>query len=117
MQIASDLILPLSDPSARLAQVGGKGASLARLGAAGLPVPPGFHITTAAYRRFVAEHKLQERILQAVSAATPEQPATLEEASSRIGELFTQHSAPKALLVYSSFSIDKTFRTWYNSDA
>ena len=53
-----------------LAQVGGKGASLARLAAAGLPVPPGFCVTTAAYRRFVAEHGLQEQILAAVSAAT-----------------------------------------------
>ncbi len=43
-------ILPLSDVSAGLSQVGGKGASLARLAAAGLPVPPGFHITAAAYR-------------------------------------------------------------------
>jgi pyruvate,water dikinase len=31
--------------------VGGKGLSLARLAAGGLPVPPGFCITTAAYRR------------------------------------------------------------------
>jgi pyruvate,water dikinase len=34
-----------------VAAVGGKGLSLARLAAAGLPVPPGFCITTAAYRR------------------------------------------------------------------
>jgi pyruvate,water dikinase len=34
-----------------VAGVGGKGLSLARLAAAGLPVPPGFCITTAAYRR------------------------------------------------------------------
>src|SRR4051812_20548296 len=31
--------------------VGGKGLSLARLSGAGLPVPPGFCVTTAAYRR------------------------------------------------------------------
>ncbi len=34
-----------------LLQVGGKGLSLARTAAAGLPVPPGFVITTDAYRR------------------------------------------------------------------
>jgi pyruvate,water dikinase len=60
MQAKPDFILPLSDASAGLSQVGGKGASLARLAAAGLPVPPGFHITTEAYRRFVTEHGLQE---------------------------------------------------------
>jgi pyruvate,water dikinase len=31
--------------------VGGKGLSLARMSSAGLPVPPGFCVTTAAYRR------------------------------------------------------------------
>ncbi|MGW6929553.1 PEP/pyruvate-binding domain-containing protein [Lentzea sp. NPDC054927] len=44
------LILPLDDPAADLAAVGGKGASLARLTRAGLPVPAGFHLTTCAYR-------------------------------------------------------------------
>ncbi|MCC8246547.1 PEP/pyruvate-binding domain-containing protein [Saccharothrix luteola] len=45
------LVLPLADPTADLETVGGKGASLARLAAAGLPVPAGFHLTTHAYRR------------------------------------------------------------------
>jgi len=36
------LILNLDSPQATLEQVGGKGASLARMAAAGLPVPPGF---------------------------------------------------------------------------
>ncbi|MEV4802077.1 PEP/pyruvate-binding domain-containing protein [Nonomuraea sp. NPDC049421] len=47
-------VLPLDDPAADLATAGGKGASLARLSRAGLPVPRGFHITTDAYRTFVA---------------------------------------------------------------
>ncbi|MET8865808.1 PEP/pyruvate-binding domain-containing protein [Nonomuraea sp. NPDC004580] len=47
-------VLPLDDPAADLATAGGKGASLARLSRAGLPVPRGFHITTDAYRAFVA---------------------------------------------------------------
>jgi hypothetical protein len=34
-----------------LESVGGKGLSLGRMSAAGLPVPPGFCVTTAAYRR------------------------------------------------------------------
>ena len=44
------LVLPLDDAAADLATVGGKGASLARLARAGLPVPAGFHVTTEAYR-------------------------------------------------------------------
>ena len=88
------LVLALDDASATLEQVGGKGASLARLAAAGLPVPPGFHITTAAYRRFVSEHGLQGQILAAVYAVSAEDPSQLEEASRQIGRLFAQSAMP-----------------------
>ncbi len=50
----STFVLSLADPQATLENVGGKGMSLARLTRAGLPVPGGFHITTEAYRQFVA---------------------------------------------------------------
>ena len=73
----SPLVLALDDASATLERVGGKGSSLARLAAAGLPVPPGFHITTTAYRLFVARHGLQEQILAAVSMASPDQPVNV----------------------------------------
>jgi phosphohistidine swiveling domain-containing protein len=86
--------LPLADPQAAIATVGGKGASLARLAAAGLPVPEGFHVTTAAYRRLVAECGMQDRIAAAVSTAAPDQPAALEEAARRIAILFTQCDIP-----------------------
>ena len=87
-------VVALDDASATLEKVGGKGASLARMAAAGLPVPPGFHITTAAYRRFITENGLQEQILSAVSTVTAVQPATLEEASRKIGSLFAQSAMP-----------------------
>ncbi len=97
MQETLAFILSLSDVSARLSQVGGKGASLARMAAAGLPVPPGFYITTTTYRRFVTEHELQEKILSAVSAVAADQPATLEEASKQIAGLFAQSAMPEAI--------------------
>ncbi len=37
-----------------LPRVGGKGANLGALTAAGIPVPPGFCLTTAAYDQFLA---------------------------------------------------------------
>src|SRR6266700_87910 len=88
------LVLALDDASATLERVGGKGASLARMAAAGLPVPPGFHVTTAAYRRFVTENGLQEQILAAVASVAADQPATLEEASRQIGSLFAKSVMP-----------------------
>ena len=97
MQETLTFILPLDDVSATLEQVGGKGASLARMAAAGLPVPSGFHITTAAYQRFVAANALQEAILAAVSAASPDDPAGLENASASIRALFAHGTVPEEI--------------------
>ncbi len=81
-------ILDLNDPSATLENTGGKGASLARLASAGLPVPGGFHITTAAYRQFVADNQLEPVILEALETIDLTQPARLETASEQIREAF-----------------------------
>ncbi|MBB6554187.1 PEP/pyruvate-binding domain-containing protein [Nonomuraea rubra] len=77
-------VLPLDDPAADLATVGGKGASLARMAGAGLPVPGGFHVTTEAYRAFVAG--FHDEILRAAA----EDPA-------RIPPLFAAHDVPGEL--------------------
>ena len=95
--MTTEYTLPLADPRATLAIAGGKGASLARLVAADLPVPDGFHVTTAAYRQFVNENDLQPRILAALASADPDQPATLETASGTIRELFSQAHVPPAI--------------------
>lgn len=52
-------------------QVGGKGLSLGKMAAAGLPVPPGFVITTEAYRRMQdsAGFRMTPDFRQAVEAA------------------------------------------------
>jgi phosphohistidine swiveling domain-containing protein len=89
-----EYVLHLVDPGATLEVVGGKGASLARLVAAGLPVPDGFHITTAAYRRFVVENDLQPGILAALETVDPSQPSTLEAASQAIRALFAAAHTP-----------------------
>src|SRR5574342_426369 len=83
-----EYVLPLAAAQATLASVGGKGASLARLARAGLPVPGGFHVTTDAYRLFVGANDLQPRILAALQLTDAAQPASLERASQAIGALF-----------------------------
>jgi phosphoenolpyruvate synthase/pyruvate phosphate dikinase len=90
-------VLPLNDSQATLDTVGGKGASLARLANAGLPVPDGFHVTTAAYKQFVAENDLQPHILGALQDIDETQPSTLETASAHIRALFTQSPIPPAI--------------------
>ena len=47
------LVMTLDDAGAVPEVAGGKGASLARLARAGFRVPPGFHVTTAAYLDFL----------------------------------------------------------------
>jgi pyruvate,water dikinase len=91
---ASPYTLPLDSPDATLERVGGKGASLARMAAAGLPVPPGFHVTTEAYRRFVEENHLRDEILAAVAQAQASDPATLERISEQIQSLIAQGTMP-----------------------
>lgn len=95
--MSAETILSLNDPGATLENTGGKGASLARLARAGLPVPGGFHITTAAYRQFVTDNKLEPAIREALEAADPAQPATLETASEQIRQAFSQAEIPHDL--------------------
>src|SRR5207247_1101949 len=100
------LLIPLDSPAATLERVGGKGASLARLAAAGLPVPPGFHLSTLAYRRFVDENQLAGAILAAAAQAQADDPATLDAASAQIQSLFAQSTIPADIAALIRHSYD-----------
>jgi len=95
--MTTEYTIPLGDARASLDVAGGKGASLARMVGAGLPVPDGFHVSTGAYREFVEENALQPRILAALEAADADRPAMLETASQRIREMFYQGEIPAAI--------------------
>src|SRR6266540_5460864 len=51
------------------ALVGGKGLSLALTARAGLPVPPGFCVTTAAYRRVASDPRVDPPLADALAVA------------------------------------------------
>jgi phosphoenolpyruvate synthase/pyruvate phosphate dikinase len=80
----------LDSPEATPARAGGKGASLAKLGAAGFPVPPGFVVTVDAYHQF---HEAADigHLVPSLSAL-PERPsvadvrAACESFASRLAE-------------------------------
>ena len=78
-----------------LAVAGGKGANLGELVGAGLPVPAGFVLTTAAYDAFVEARGLGPRIVELARGAAD--PAAVEEASGRIRALFTEGEIPDAV--------------------
>jgi phosphoenolpyruvate synthase/pyruvate phosphate dikinase len=81
------LILELASPFATLERVGSKGESLARLAAAGLPVAPGFHLTTQSYKRFIGENQLADSILAAAKRANADDPTSCDNASAQIRSL------------------------------
>ncbi|CAK7235597.1 hypothetical protein SBRCBS47491_009350 [Sporothrix bragantina] len=57
MASTKPLAVVLGDPaSIEHELVGGKGANLGRTTSAGLPIPPGFVLTTAAYRQFISSN-------------------------------------------------------------
>lgn len=66
------------------ATAGAKGATLAALQAAGLPVPAGFVIEAAAYKAFVAETGLSEHIAERLEALDVDDAAARRQAAADI---------------------------------
>ncbi|MFO7635478.1 MAG: PEP/pyruvate-binding domain-containing protein, partial [Caldilinea sp.] len=88
------LALPLDAPAATRAMVGGKGQSLARLASMGISTPPGFHVITDAYRRFVALNDLHTQIMTHVTGVTTDDPGELARPSAAIQALFAGGAMP-----------------------
>ena len=84
-------IRPLTDEGLGLSEIGGKGQSLARLASAGLPVPNGFHVTTAAYNDFVARHHLEDSIEAQLATIEESADEVPDDVASTIAALFTDH--------------------------
>jgi len=78
----------LSTKDDGLEVVGGKGRSLAKMTNAGFHVPGGFLVTTNAYRSFVADNNLQDKILESAKPAVVEGRASFEQSSANIQTLF-----------------------------
>ncbi|TCP56165.1 pyruvate,water dikinase [Tamaricihabitans halophyticus] len=90
-------VLSLADVAADLDTVGGKGASLARLVGAGIPVPTGFHVTTHAYRDFVARDGLREHILATVAETDATDQDSLDKAAASIAEAVAGREIPATI--------------------
>ncbi|WP_152353943.1 PEP/pyruvate-binding domain-containing protein [Brachybacterium subflavum] len=80
-----------------VAEVGGKAANLGELTRAGIPVPPGFVLTTDAYRRFVETAGIRGRLLEAVRGLDPEDTEAADRASADVGALFAGVEIPDDL--------------------
>src|ERR1051325_10740912 len=80
-----------------VARVGGKGANLGEMMAAGLPVPPGFVLTIDAYERFYEANKLGPRVEAALKHIDPDNPAALESTAKRLRQLILDGTVPDDL--------------------
>ncbi|MDQ0733172.1 PEP/pyruvate-binding domain-containing protein [Arthrobacter sp. B1I2] len=77
-----------------LALAGGKAVGLGGLIQAGLPVPPGFVLTTAAYREFVTNNHFETAIQDLASLQPGAAPQDYEDASAQISALFKGGAMP-----------------------
>ena len=75
-----------------IARMGGKGANLGELSHVGLPVPPGFVVSTAAYDAFVEAGGIKDEIVGLASRA--EDPAAFSAAAEEIRALFARGAIP-----------------------
>ncbi|GKV73530.1 PEP/pyruvate-binding domain-containing protein [Pseudarthrobacter sp. NCCP-2145] len=80
-----------------VAVAGGKAVGLGGLLRAGLPVPPGFVLTTAAYSRFVDANNLAAGIQELAALPPDAEPQAYEDASRRISALFTTGTMPAGI--------------------
>ncbi|MGB7993404.1 phosphoenolpyruvate synthase [Methanoregula sp.] len=80
-----------------ISSVGGKGASLGEMASIGLPVPPAFVVTAQAFRRFLVETGLDQKIFKISENIDVENNAVLEKAADTIKTLVIKAKMPAAI--------------------
>ncbi|XOV85449.1 MAG: PEP/pyruvate-binding domain-containing protein [bacterium] len=90
--------IPIRTAEADLEIVGGKGRSLARMATGGYDVPPGFLVSTNAYRGFVENNGLRMKILDLAKPSIKEGTVSFETAAEKIQALFDEYELPDELI-------------------
>ncbi|MCL6500889.1 MAG: phosphoenolpyruvate synthase [Candidatus Pacearchaeota archaeon] len=91
---------------------GGKGANLAEMYNADLPVPPAFIVTAQAYQTFVRKSGIRDKILAIVNSIDIENTAQLETKTKEVRDIIVSAEMPKELAdeiieAYSNISVDR----------
>ncbi|MDI6867708.1 phosphoenolpyruvate synthase [Methanoculleus sp.] len=74
--------------------VGGKGASLGEMAAIGLPVPRAFVVTAQAFRRFLVEAGIEDKIFSRLGNLDVDDTAALESVSREVREIVLNAAMP-----------------------
>jgi pyruvate,water dikinase len=90
-------MIEFTEPEVALETAGGKGLNLARTTQAGLPVPQGFIIPTAAYRRFIAENHLEDALRAFQASVNAAQSESDGSAVADLNAAFTRAVLPTDL--------------------
>jgi rifampicin phosphotransferase len=92
-----DWIIPLENAAADIDRAGGKGANLGSLIEAGLPVPHGYILTTAAYDEFIHQTEKLPEIESAVAEMTLDDPTSVEQTARTIATLLEKIELPGSI--------------------
>jgi len=95
--VVRSVILHLDSEQNTVENAGGKGYNLSRLSRAGFPVPPGFILSTAAYRSYVQGNNLAETIQEAIGDTDLTDVSALEATSQTIRAQFRGGQFPRDL--------------------
>jgi len=89
--------------------VGGKNANLGEMTNAGIPIPPGFAITTYSYKKFIEETGISKKIYETIkeTVTNPNDPKQYEIASKKIRQLIESTPMPK--------DIEKAIKSTYEN--
>lgn len=77
--------------------LGGKCASLVALTAAGMPVPPGFAVTTDAYTAFIESSGVADDIHRLLQSIDPDDVASVDAASAQIRDEILKRPVPEPI--------------------
>jgi pyruvate,water dikinase len=95
---ASVTIVPFEElPAESTSVAGGKGASLARMAAAGLPVPRGFVVCAPAFQAFLDGHAGRELVGALTRDLDVHDTGALEAAASRLRDLIVTSPLPEEI--------------------
>jgi pyruvate,water dikinase len=95
---APRVIVPFAEARrSDVGRVGGKGANLGEMTAAGLPIPPGFIVSIDGYRAFYEANKLGPRVAAELANLDPDDPAALDRVSAALQSLVHATPMPEAL--------------------
>ncbi len=93
-----------------IALVGGKGANLGEMTKTGFPVPPGFIVTSEAYKSFLEESQLRGKFSDILVNLDVNNSSALDKAAKRVQLLITRSRFPKSIaheIIQSYFRLDK----------